>query len=317
MVSVSNGDDGISDDEWCVELAGECVREGECDAGVQGECDAGVEREAEYSATHLRQADPNRRQPAEEFARPLDQPATSLAGAGLAGEPGNTHEGTQQQHIDAQSGQCELSSNATTDSNATRDTEALGKGMRPKIPNVKLRDYVTHTIRNLSSSTSSQSSLVTSFSSGTVYPITHFIDSHRFSMKHRTYIATITGGNEPKSFKEVMKNEGWRKEMEDEIQALEERGTWVLEKLPHGKKALGSKWVYKEKYDENGNLQRLKARLVIFGNHQVEGLDYNETFAPVTKMVTVRTFLAVAAVKNWEVYQMDVHNAFLHGDLEE
>ncbi|XP_021741189.1 uncharacterized protein LOC110707489 [Chenopodium quinoa] len=166
--------------------------------------------------------------------------------------------------------------------------------MRQKFPNVKHRDFVTNTIRNISPSTLSQGSPATSLSSGTVYPITHFIDSNRFSVKHRTYIAAITRGNEPKSFKEDMKHEGWRKAMADEIQALKEQGTWVLEKLPPGKKALGSKWVYKEKYDEHGNLQRFKARLVIFGNHQVQGLDYNETFAPVAKMVTVRTFVAVA-----------------------
>ena len=86
--------------------------------------------------------------------------------------------------------------------------------------------------------------------------------------------------------------------MADEIKALEEQGTWEHVDLPPGKKALGSKWVYKEKYDEHGHLQRLKARLVIFGHHQIEGLDYNETFALVAKMVNVRTFLVVAAVKN-------------------
>ncbi|CAH9103060.1 unnamed protein product [Cuscuta epithymum] len=105
--------------------------------------------------------------------------------------------------------------------------------------------------------------------------------------------------------------------MRSEIRALETNGTWTLEPLPPGKRALGCRWVYKIKYHSDGSIERLKARLVIFGNRQVEGLDYTETFAPVAKMVTVRAFLAVAASKNWELHQMDVHNAFLHGDLNE
>lgn len=75
--------------------------------------------------------------------------------------------------------------------------------------------------------------------------------------------------------------------MSEEIRALEDQGTWDLQELPPGKKVLGSKWVYTEKYDEHGKLQRLKARLVALGNHQVEGIHYNETFAPVAKMVTI------------------------------
>ncbi|GAA0153631.1 transmembrane signal receptor [Lithospermum erythrorhizon] len=90
-----------------------------------------------------------------------------------------------------------------------------------------------------------------------------------------------------------------------------------MESWPPRKKALGCKWIYKIKYHSDGTIERLKARLVNFGNHPLEGIDYNETFASVAKMVTVRTFPAVAAARNWELHWMDVHNAFLHGDLHE
>ena len=105
--------------------------------------------------------------------------------------------------------------------------------------------------------------------------------------------------------------------MRKEIQALEENGTWTVEDLPVGKKAIGSKWVYKIKYNSDGSIERCKARLVILGNNQKEGIDYHETFAPTAKMATIRTFLAVATANNCVLHQMDVQNAFLHGDLTE
>lgn len=99
--------------------------------------------------------------------------------------------------------------------------------------------------------------------------------------------------------------------MQDEIEALERNGTWAVEDLPPGKKAIGSGWVYKIKYTDKSKVERVKARLVVHGNRQVVGVDFNETFAPVAKMGTVRLFLAVAVSLNWELYQMDVHNAFI------
>lgn len=105
--------------------------------------------------------------------------------------------------------------------------------------------------------------------------------------------------------------------MQDEIQALKRNQTWSMLSLPPGKKALGCKWVYRIKYNSAGTIEQFKARLVVLENYQVEGINYTETFAPVAKMVTVRTVLAVAAAKSWELHQMDVHNAFLHGDLNE
>ncbi|KAI5337174.1 hypothetical protein L3X38_016443 [Prunus dulcis] len=105
--------------------------------------------------------------------------------------------------------------------------------------------------------------------------------------------------------------------MREELQALDENCTWSIVKLPHGKKAVGCKWVYKTKFKSDGSLERHKARLVAKGFTQTFGVDYKETFAPVAKMNTVRVLLSVAVNNDWSLFQMDVKNAFLHGELEE
>lgn len=87
--------------------------------------------------------------------------------------------------------------------------------------------------------------------------------------------------------------------------------------MPKGKRAIGCKWLYETKYRSDGSIDRHKARLVIQGCRQQKGIDCEETFAPIAKMTTVRAVLAIATMKDWNVYQMDVTNAFLHGDLEE
>lgn len=87
--------------------------------------------------------------------------------------------------------------------------------------------------------------------------------------------------------------------------------------LTPGKKAIGCKWLDKTKFIPQGTVECYKSRLVILGCRQTYGVDYEHTFAPVAKMTTVRALLAVAALQNWEVMQMDVTNAFLHGDLYE
>lgn len=109
----------------------------------------------------------------------------------------------------------------------------------------------------------------------------------------------------------------WVKAMQDELQALQENFTWDIVPCPLGVKPIGCKWVYSVKLNSDGSLNRYKARLVALGNKQEYGVDYDETFAPVAKMTTVRTILSIAASKGWSLYQMDVKNAFLHGDLAE
>ncbi|GJW80389.1 retrovirus-related pol polyprotein from transposon TNT 1-94 [Tanacetum coccineum] len=99
--------------------------------------------------------------------------------------------------------------------------------------------------------------------------------------------------------------------------ALEDNETWDVVTLPHGKKAIGSHWIFKSKFRADGSVERKKARLVIQGNRQRKGVDYEETFAPVAKMATLRSLLVVVAMNGWEKCQMDVSNVFLHGDLLE
>ena len=103
--------------------------------------------------------------------------------------------------------------------------------------------------------------------------------------------------------------------MDIEIVALEANNTWTLTLLPPHKRAVGCKWVYKVKYRSNGSIERYKAHLVAKGFTQHEGLDFTETFSHVAKMTIVKTLLVVSAVRGWNLTQLDVNNAFLHGDL--
>ena len=105
--------------------------------------------------------------------------------------------------------------------------------------------------------------------------------------------------------------------MKAEIDALQANHTLVMTKTPLGKVPIGCKWVYKIKLKVDGFVERYKARLVAKGFTQAEGIDYYETFSPVVKFVTVRTLLALATIYGWHLSQLDVNNAFMHGDLDE
>ncbi|MCO5612936.1 hypothetical protein L7F22_067209 [Adiantum nelumboides] len=131
------------------------------------------------------------------------------------------------------------------------------------------------------------------------------------------YMAKIVQDKEPTCFDEAIGNMKWEQAMDEEMAALDVNETWELVLLPEGKKSIGCKWVYKVKHNADGSISRYKARLVAKGYAQTYGIDYEETFNPVAKMAIVRTVIAVAASKGWLLHQMDVKNAFLHGDLQE
>ena len=102
--------------------------------------------------------------------------------------------------------------------------------------------------------------------------------------------------------------------MEDEMKSMSSNGVWNLEDIPKGAKIVGCKWVYKIKRDSKGNIERFKVRLVAKGFTQREGIDYNETFSPVSSKDSLRIIMALVAHYDLELHQMDVKTAFLNGD---
>ena len=109
----------------------------------------------------------------------------------------------------------------------------------------------------------------------------------------------------------------WLAAAKEELRSLADNGTWVLGPLPPGRRAIGCKWVFKLKKDDEGRVARYKARLVARGFSQVPGLDFEDTFAPVARYDTMRLLLNIACMDDLDLYQMDVKTAYLNGDLDE
>ena len=128
-------------------------------------------------------------------------------------------------------------------------------------------------------------------------------------------MAQVSKNHDPETFAEALRNPDWDAAMDEEYRSLMANDTWALVPLPKGRKLVRCKWVYKTKSASYGSVEIIKARLVANGFSQVEGIDYSETFAPVVKMNSISLVLSLAALHNWEIHQMDVKSAFLHGDL--
>ncbi|GKB26565.1 putative ribonuclease H-like domain-containing protein [Tanacetum coccineum] len=134
---------------------------------------------------------------------------------------------------------------------------------------------------------------------------------------HHCLFACFLSQHEPKKISEALEDESWVDAMQEELLQFEIQKVWILVDLPYGKKAIGTKWVYRNKKDERGVVVRNKARLVAQGHRQEEGIDYDEVFAPVARIEAIRIFLAFASYMGFIVYQMDVKSAFLYGKIDE
>ncbi|GJS65659.1 putative ribonuclease H-like domain-containing protein, partial [Tanacetum coccineum] len=129
--------------------------------------------------------------------------------------------------------------------------------------------------------------------------------------------ACFLSQNEPKKISEALEDESWVDAMQEELLQFKIQKIWILVDLPYRKKAIRTKWVYRNKKDERGVVVRNKARLVAQGHRQEEGIDYDKVFAPVARIEAIRVFLAFASYMGFIVYQMDVKSAFLYGKIDE
>eukprot|EP00253_Pinus_taeda_P025696 PITA_25696 len=122
---------------------------------------------------------------------------------------------------------------------------------------------------------------------------------------------------EPTNYKEASQFKEWRAATNEEMESILRNDTWDLVELPKNKTPIGCKWLFKPKMDADGSIEKLKARLDAKGYSQQEGIDFDDTFAPVAKLNTIRILIALATKCHWELHQLDVKSAFLNGDLKE
>ncbi|CAL5381550.1 unnamed protein product [Camellia sinensis] len=122
---------------------------------------------------------------------------------------------------------------------------------------------------------------------------------------------------EPAGFEEAKNDQKWMEAMKEEMRMIEKNHTWELMEKPQNRKIIGVKWVFRTKLNADGSVNKYKARLVVKGYAQIYGVDFSETFAPVARLDTIRLLLAIAAQKDWKIYQLDVKSAFLNGFLQE
>ena len=150
-----------------------------------------------------------------------------------------------------------------------------------------------------------------------MYPLSNYVSYKNVSPAFRAFTTNLLIDEIPSSIYEALSIPKWKEAVLEEMRALKKNETWELTVLPTGKRTVDCKWIFTIKYNAEGEIDRYKARLVARGFTQTYGLDYEETFAPVAKLNTVRVLLSLAVNLDWPLRQFDVKNAFLNGELEE
>ena len=143
-------------------------------------------------------------------------------------------------------------------------------------------------------------------------------DYIEFLQEHEFDIGAVE--DDPINFRQALessKSQEWIDAMNEEINSMKDNDVWDLFPLPEGVKPIGCKWIFKTKRDSKGDVERYKARLVAKGYTQKEGIDYKETFSPVSSKDSFRTIMALVAHFDLELHQMDVKTVFLNGDIDE
>ena len=150
-----------------------------------------------------------------------------------------------------------------------------------------------------------------------LYPIANYISFKALSPSYRAFVSSLTDRPLPPTISVALADPAWQGAVFDEINALRRNHTWDIVDLPPGKKPVGCRWIFCIKFNSDGSFARNKARLVAKGYSQTYEVDYEETFAPVAKLNTVRVLLSLAVNLDWPLFQLDVKNAFLNRDLTE
>ena len=133
------------------------------------------------------------------------------------------------------------------------------------------------------------------------------------------FISFMTIG-EPQTYKEAMTSPealSWKEAINSDVESILQNHTWELVDIPPESKPIGCKWIFKRKLKADGSVDKYKARLVAKGYRLKEGLDYFDTYSPVSRITSIRMLIAIASLNNMEIHQMDVKTAFLNGELDE